>query len=129
MGLIMSHYWKSFGDMDFPIGDKVIQNGGHTMTTGDKGAKQRHPKPWRKDENGFVVDANGIDVAWYEHIDEALIAVNCHAELLEACKELKKQIRTLRAERKEDWKQERVNTVWAAIVQADKAIAKAEGRA
>lgn len=50
-------------------------------------------------------------------------------ELLEACKELKKQIRTLRAERKEDWKQERVNTVWAAIVQADKAIAKAEGRA
>lgn len=93
-----------------------------TMNSGDKGAKQRHPKPWRKDDNGFVVDANGIDVAWYEHIDEALIAVNCHAELLDACQTIDHVTMLI------DNNMASFHDLRIAVAKCQSAIAKAEGR-
>ena len=53
-----------------------------------------HPTPWTLKE-GYIVDANGKDVPWHENIQEVLIAVNHHADLVVACKQLMAWVKEL----------------------------------
>lgn len=86
-----------------------------------------------KDGNGRLVAKipwdNSSDPHDGDRANLIVRAVNSHEALLEAAKELKNQLYTLRAEanRHKFIGNERTNLVAAALFLADKAIAKAEG--
>ena len=101
----------------------------HTPTPWKVGASSK-VKIFRADDLTRVCECDHSQIAFEEsesNADHIVRCVNSHDVLVEALEECLNQLKTLKAEAKERWTNERVNMVSAATVNGCYALKQAKG--